>query len=134
MSARLMTQFGLYSQTTPRDDASPSRGQRNLDNAYRYISEAYGGYHFDKLLPPPAALRISRQIPAIPTKPGMPLPLSTGCPANNHFSPPDGNNGAPASFACLQSFTTCDRSASNTWLPDLRKIENRLNLAILVKF
>jgi len=31
--ARLMTQFGLYSQTTPRNDASPSRGQWNLDNA-----------------------------------------------------------------------------------------------------
>jgi len=46
---RLMTQFGMYSQTTPRNDASPSRGQWNLDNAYRYVSEAYGGYHFDKL-------------------------------------------------------------------------------------
>jgi hypothetical protein len=45
--ARVMTQFGLYSQTTPRNDASPSRGQWNLDNAYRYLSEAYGGYHFD---------------------------------------------------------------------------------------
>jgi hypothetical protein len=44
-----MTQFGLYSQTTPRNDASPSRGQWNLDNAYRYISEAYGGYHFNVL-------------------------------------------------------------------------------------
>jgi hypothetical protein len=47
--ARLMTQFGMYSQTTPRNDASPSRGQWNLDNAYRYISEAYGGYHFDAM-------------------------------------------------------------------------------------
>jgi len=47
--ARLMTQFGLYSQTTPRNDASPSRGQWNLDNAYRYLSEAYGGYHFNLL-------------------------------------------------------------------------------------
>jgi len=47
--ARLMTQFGLYSQTTPRNDASPSRGQWNLDNAYRYVSEAYGGYHFNVL-------------------------------------------------------------------------------------
>ncbi len=47
--ARLMTQFGLYSQTTARNDASPARGQWNLDNAYRYISEAYGGYHFDVL-------------------------------------------------------------------------------------
>jgi len=44
---RLMTQFGLYSQTTPRNDASPGRGQWNLDNAYRYLSEAYGGYHLD---------------------------------------------------------------------------------------
>ena len=47
--ARLMTQFGLYSQTTPRNDASPARGQWNLDNAYRYLSEAYGGYHFNAL-------------------------------------------------------------------------------------
>jgi hypothetical protein len=47
--ARIMTQFGLYSQTTPRNDASPARGQWNLDNAYRYLSEAYGGYHFDAL-------------------------------------------------------------------------------------
>ncbi len=47
--ARVMTQFGLYSQTTPRNDASPSRGQWDLDNAYRYLSEAYGGYHFNWL-------------------------------------------------------------------------------------
>jgi hypothetical protein len=47
--ARLMTQFGMYSQTTPRNDASPARGQWNLDGAYRYISEAYGGYHFDAM-------------------------------------------------------------------------------------
>src|SRR6267143_5428089 len=47
--ARLMTQFGMYSQTTPRNDASPARGQWNLDNAYRYLSEAYGGYHFNVL-------------------------------------------------------------------------------------
>lgn len=45
---RLMTQFGMYAQTTPRNDASPSRGQWNLDTGYRYISEAYGGYHWDK--------------------------------------------------------------------------------------
>src|SRR5256886_9537243 len=45
--ARLMTQFGLYSQTTPRNDASPARGQWNLDNAYRYISEGYGGDHLN---------------------------------------------------------------------------------------
>jgi hypothetical protein len=47
--ARLMTQLGMYSTTTPRNDASYSRGQWQLDNAYRYFSEAYGGYHFDKL-------------------------------------------------------------------------------------
>ena len=46
---RLMTQFGMYSTTTPRNDASPARGQWNLADAYRYISEAYGGYHFNVL-------------------------------------------------------------------------------------
>jgi Putative beta-barrel porin-2, OmpL-like. bbp2 len=46
---RLMIQFGLYSQTTARNDASPARGQWNLDGAYRYISEAYGGYHWGTL-------------------------------------------------------------------------------------
>jgi len=45
--ARVMTQFGLYSETTPRNDASPARGQWNLADAYRYLSEAYGGYHFN---------------------------------------------------------------------------------------
>src|SRR6266850_3952195 len=47
--ARLMTQFGMYSTTTPRNDASPSRGQWNLADAYRYLTEAYGGYHFNAL-------------------------------------------------------------------------------------
>ena len=46
---RLMTQFGMYSTTTPRNDASPARGQWQLSDAYRYISEAYGGYHFNVL-------------------------------------------------------------------------------------
>jgi hypothetical protein len=45
--ARLMTQFGMYSTTTPRNDPSPGHGQWDLADAYRYISEAYGGYHFD---------------------------------------------------------------------------------------
>jgi Putative beta-barrel porin-2, OmpL-like. bbp2 len=44
---RLMTQLGMYSQTQPRNDASPARGQWTLDGAYRYLAEAYGGYHFD---------------------------------------------------------------------------------------
>jgi hypothetical protein len=47
--ARVFTQFGLYSTATPRNDASYSRGQWQLDNAYRYLNEAYGGYHFDAL-------------------------------------------------------------------------------------
>jgi hypothetical protein len=46
---RLMTQFGMYSTTTPRNDASPARGQWDLANAYRYVSEAYGGYHINAL-------------------------------------------------------------------------------------
>jgi Putative beta-barrel porin-2, OmpL-like. bbp2 len=49
VQARLMTQFGMYSETTPRNDASPGRGQWNLADAYRYISEAYGGYHIDAM-------------------------------------------------------------------------------------
>ena len=47
--ARLMTQFGLYSTMTPRNDASPARGQFRLADAYRYLSEAYGGYHWNVL-------------------------------------------------------------------------------------
>ena len=46
---RLMTQFGMYSTMTPRNDGSPAVGQWDLANAYRYISEAYGGYHFNVL-------------------------------------------------------------------------------------
>jgi hypothetical protein len=45
VQARLMTQFGMYSETTPRNDASPGKGQWNLADAYRYLAEAYGGYH-----------------------------------------------------------------------------------------
>jgi hypothetical protein len=47
--ARLMTQFGEYSVTTPRNDASALRGQWNLNDAYRYLAEAYGGYHWDHM-------------------------------------------------------------------------------------
>ena len=47
--ARLMTQFGMYASATPRNDPSPARGQWNLESGYRYISEAYGGYHWDRL-------------------------------------------------------------------------------------
>ena len=44
---RLMTQFGTRATGVPRNDLSPDRGQYYLRDAYRYLSEAYGGYHFD---------------------------------------------------------------------------------------
>jgi hypothetical protein len=47
--ARFMTQFGAYSSATVRNDPSPSKGQWNLDQANRYLAEAYGGYHIDKM-------------------------------------------------------------------------------------
>jgi hypothetical protein len=46
---RILTQFGMYSQAIPRNDPSPGNGQYNLADAYRYISEGYGGYHWDVL-------------------------------------------------------------------------------------
>jgi hypothetical protein len=45
--ARLLTQFGVNSTLIPRNDASPGRGQFQLQDAFRYVSEAYGGYHFN---------------------------------------------------------------------------------------
>jgi hypothetical protein len=47
--ARFMTQFGMYSATTPRNDPSPAKGQWDLDTADRYLAEAYGGYHINAL-------------------------------------------------------------------------------------
>src|SRR5215831_14343106 len=44
---RILTMFGLYSATTPRNDASSGVGQWDVRSAYRYVSEAYGGYHFN---------------------------------------------------------------------------------------
>ncbi len=44
---RILTMNGLFGVTTPRNDASPGRGQWSLRGAYRYVSEAYGGYHWD---------------------------------------------------------------------------------------
>ncbi|WP_254059839.1 outer membrane beta-barrel protein [Granulicella sp. L46] len=46
---RFLTMFGEFATTTPRNDASYSRGQWDLADAYRYVSEAWGGYHWDKL-------------------------------------------------------------------------------------
>jgi hypothetical protein len=47
--ARLMTQFGMYSTGTVRNDPSYTKGQWQLNDAYRYLSEAYGGYHINVL-------------------------------------------------------------------------------------
>ncbi|MFM7015787.1 MAG: outer membrane beta-barrel protein, partial [Bacteroidota bacterium] len=46
--ARFMTQFGTRSIIIPRNDFSSYRGQYQLSNMYRYLSEAYAGYHFKK--------------------------------------------------------------------------------------
>ena len=45
--ARFLTMFGMFATTTPRNDASGVVGQWDLQNAYRYFSEANAGYHFD---------------------------------------------------------------------------------------
>lgn len=46
--ARVMTQFGTRSVLVPRNDVSPYRGQYQLANVYRYLSEAYAGFHLNK--------------------------------------------------------------------------------------
>jgi hypothetical protein len=46
---RILTQFGTRSTVVPRNDYSPYRGQYKMADMYRYISEAYGGYHFNVL-------------------------------------------------------------------------------------
>jgi len=54
---RILFMQGLFATTTPRNDASSATGQYpgnnggvgqwDLQNAYKYVSEAYGGYHFN---------------------------------------------------------------------------------------
>ena len=54
---RILLMYGLFATTTPRNDASSPTGsgsgniggvgQWDLQNAYKYVSEAYGGYHFN---------------------------------------------------------------------------------------
>lgn len=54
---RVMFMDGMFAVTTPRNDASSATGsypgstggvgQWDLQNAYKYVSEAYGGYHFN---------------------------------------------------------------------------------------
>jgi hypothetical protein len=45
--ARFLTMNGLFATTTPRNDGSAGVGQWNLNDAYKYFSEAWGGYHFN---------------------------------------------------------------------------------------
>ena len=45
--ARFLSMFGLFATTTPRNDGSAGVGQWDLNDAYRYFSEAWGGYHFN---------------------------------------------------------------------------------------
>ena len=44
---RILFMQGLFATTTPRNDASAAVGQWDVRGAYKYVSEAYGGYHFD---------------------------------------------------------------------------------------
>ncbi|MGA7109126.1 MAG: outer membrane beta-barrel protein [Terracidiphilus sp.] len=44
---RILTMNGLFATTTPRNDGSVSRGNWDLVGAYKYISEGWGGYHWD---------------------------------------------------------------------------------------
>jgi|HubBroStandDraft_2_1064218.scaffolds.fasta_scaffold09436_3 hypothetical protein len=46
---RIMMQYGLRATLVPRNDYSSFRGQFDLQDALRYISEAYGGYHWDAM-------------------------------------------------------------------------------------
>ena len=44
---RVLLMFGMFATTTPRNDASYGVGQWDLRGAYKYTSEAWGGYHFN---------------------------------------------------------------------------------------
>jgi hypothetical protein len=46
---RFLYMDGMFATTTPRNDASAGVGQWDLRDAYRYVSEAWGGYSFDKV-------------------------------------------------------------------------------------
>jgi hypothetical protein len=47
VKARFLSMMGLFSVTTPRNDASAGVGQWDLQGAYKYFSEANAGYHWD---------------------------------------------------------------------------------------
>jgi hypothetical protein len=47
VQARFLSQLGAVSTATPRNDASAAIGQWDLLDAYRYMTEGYGGYHLN---------------------------------------------------------------------------------------
>jgi hypothetical protein len=47
VQARFLSMNGLFAVTTPRNDASAGSGQWDLQGAYKYMSEANAGYHWD---------------------------------------------------------------------------------------
>jgi hypothetical protein len=48
--ARFMTQFGMYSTATIRNDPSYNKGQWDIADADRYLAEAYGGYQIPNVM------------------------------------------------------------------------------------
>jgi len=46
---RVFFQFGERAVGVPRNDVSANRGQYDLQASLRYLSEAYVGYHFDRM-------------------------------------------------------------------------------------
>lgn len=47
--AKLMLQFGTRATGIPRNDNTPLRGQYDLYNALRYVTEGYAGIHLNKM-------------------------------------------------------------------------------------
>lgn len=47
--AKLMLQFGTRATGIPRNDNTPLRGQYDLYNALRYVTEAYAGIHLNRM-------------------------------------------------------------------------------------
>jgi hypothetical protein len=47
--ARFLSMFGEFATTTPRNDASAGVGAWDLQGAYKYMSEANAGYHWDNI-------------------------------------------------------------------------------------
>jgi hypothetical protein len=69
------------------------------------------------------------------------IPYFTG---RGGITPPNGNNGQPAQYACmdgsasgatdLSAATTACKALGGVWFPDLRKTQGSIGAGILVKF